>query len=371
MSSPPRILATLGPASLDDDIIRRMTAEDVHLFRLNLSHTDPAVLESQVELIRRSTTVRICLDTEGAQIRNQYMRDGQVEMVEGSVVRIAFEEVLGDAENISFTPGYVARQLAVGDRIRIDFHAACIRVIETHPTHCVAIVEAGGRVGSNKAADVDREIELEALTPKDRHCITVGRRLGIRDYALSFAQSQQTVRNIRELAGPDSRIIAKIESRRGLRNLVPILAEADDILIDRGDLSREVAIEKVPLLQRRIIAVARSKAKPVHVATNLLESMVSTSSATRAEVNDVISTLEMGASGLVLAAETAIGRYPYEAVAAIRRLIEQYERWTPYTTIADLLEDDHASTPGSGGDAATGPAERRGDAATGIATVVS
>jgi pyruvate kinase len=263
----------------------------------------------------------------------------------------------------------VARRLVVGDRIRIDFHAVCIRVIETHPTHCLAVVEAGGHVGSNKAADVDREIPLAPLTPKDEHCIALGRRLGIRDYALSFAQSQRTVRHIRELAGTDARIIAKIESRRGLRNLVPILEEADEILIDRGDLSREVAIEKVPLLQRRIIAVARSKGRPVHVATNLLESMVLTSSATRAEVNDVISTLEMGASGLVLAAETAIGRYPCEAVAMIRRLITQFERWTPHTTIADLLDDDSATATGSGDDEGSAVMLRAGDADLGSLSI--
>jgi pyruvate kinase len=156
---------------------------------------------------------------------------------------------------------------------------------------------------------------------------------------MSFANRADDVRLMRRLCGPGAEIIFKIESPAGVRNLDGILEVADEILIDRGDLSRRVPIEQIPFLQRRIIAMARSRGWAVYVATNLSESMVTTQSPNRAEVNDVVSTLEMGASGLVLAAETAIGNYPVEAVAMVRALISGFENWHPGTSISELLGD--------------------------------
>jgi len=144
---------------------------------------------------------------------------------------------------------------------------------------------------------------------------------------------------MRRIVGDKASIISKIESRNGLINLASILDETDEILIDRGDLSRQVDLVKIPFFQRRIISTARSKKKPVFVATNLLESMISNRMPTRAEINDVVSTLLMGANGLVLAAETAIGKYPVESVKNIRKLIEQFKTWTPNTSIEELLQD--------------------------------
>ena len=144
---------------------------------------------------------------------------------------------------------------------------------------------------------------------------------------------------MRELIGPESTLISKVESYQGLKNLVEIIDATDEVLIDRGDLSREVSLVKIPFLQRRIVSSTKSMGKDVFVATNLLESMILRMEPTRAEINDVVSTLLMGADGLVLAAETAVGNFPYEAVRKIRLLIEQYLRWTPNTTIDELLND--------------------------------
>jgi len=161
--------------------------------------------------------------------------------------------------------------------------------------------------------------------------------MGIKHFALSFANSRENVDEMRKLAGESSIIISKIESKSGLINLNSILASSDQIIVDRGDLSRQIAVEKIPFLQRRIISQARAMNKPVFIATNLLETMVTTKNPTRAEANDVASTLLMGANGLVLASETAIGGYPVEAVEMIGKLIEQYSRWTPNTSIVELL----------------------------------
>ena len=203
----------------------------------------------------------------------------------------------------------------------------------------LAVVENGGLVGSNKATDINRDIYLDALTKKDKAAFKIGLENGVSNFSLSFTNKLEDVEEIREIIGSKSNLISKIESIKGVLNLGEILPAVDQILIDRGDLSREVSIDKIPFIQRRIISFAKSKDVPVFVATNLLESMVKTISPTRAEVNDVASTLLMGASGLVLAAETAIGTYPVEAVNMVNSLIKQYERWTPESTFSDILDN--------------------------------
>jgi len=323
---------------MSEGIITGCAALGVYLFRINLSHTPLDVVAPTIEKIRSWTDVPICLDSEGAQLRNQKMTSEAVVFKEGDDVRIHFEPVIGDANNISFSPDGVARQFIMGDKIGIDFDHVQLHVTDTNKDGATAIVVSGGTVGSNKAADVQRDLEFDPLTGKDREAIKIGLDLGVRHFALSFANTAEDVDKMRALCGPDANIICKVESPSGLSNLNGIVDRADEILIDRGDLSRKVPIEKVPFLQRRIISFARSRKTPVFVATNLLESMVTRKSPTRAEVNDVVSTLLMGADGLVLAAETAIGGFPVEAVAMIRNLIEECEMWTPDTSLAEIMD---------------------------------
>ena len=174
---------------------------------------------------------------------------------------------------------------------------------------------------------------------KDKNAFEIGLVNGVSNFSLSFTNKIEDVIEMRNIIGNDSNLISKIESIKGVLNLREILPVVDQILIDRGDLSREVSIDKIPFIQRRIISFAKAKNVPVYVATNLLESMVKTISPTRAEVNDVASTLLMGASGLVLAAETAIGNYPVESVNMVNSLIKQYNRWTPESTFSDILDN--------------------------------
>lgn len=335
----PRIMVTLGPNSLRDDVICKIAEESmVYLFRINLSHTRLESLGDVISKIRRCTDIPICIDSEGAQVRNQFMNKGGATFHKGETVKIYFEPNSGDSHNISFYPEHVASELIVGDRISIDFNSVCIEVTERNPDHCLAKVITGGYVGSNKAVNIERQIYLPPLTDKDQKALRIGMAMNIRHYALSFANSHLDVEQMRNIVGSESTIISKIESRNGARNIDRILEASDEILIDRGDLSREVSLEKIPFLQRRIVSIARSKMKPVYVATNLLESMVRTQTPTRAEINDVVSTLLMGADGLVLAAETAIGNYPAESVIMIKKLIDQFKKWTPNTSIQEILD---------------------------------
>jgi pyruvate kinase len=266
------------------------------------------------------------------------MVNEKVKFSVGDEIRIEINPINGDSTKLSFNPINVTKQFEVGDKIKADFNHACFEIKEKYVDYFLARVISGGTVGSNKAADVNRDLLFDPLTEKDRKAIKIGLKNNVKNFAMSFANTSQDVELMRDLCGPEANIICKIESPSGLKNLKDIIGRTDEILIDRGDLSRRVPIERIPLFQRRIISIARSMDTPVYVATNLLESMITTESPTRAEVNDVISTLEMGANGLVLAAETAIGTNPIKAVQMIRSLITEYERWTPNTSIMELLK---------------------------------
>jgi pyruvate kinase len=334
-----KVLVTLGPSSMNREIVERLAHKGVDLFRINLSHTKLSDLEDILKTLHSWTEVPICLDSEGAQIRNQDMVSESVHFKAGDTVKIHHQQVIGDAENISFTPQSVSRELKAGDIIRVDFNAVSLKVIEDAKDYLLATVENDGVVGSNKAADLNREIHLEALTPKDKLAFAAGLENGVKNFSLSFTNTAEDVKEVREIIGYDTNLISKIESIKGVMNLGKILPVVDQILIDRGDLSRQVSIEKIPFIQRRIISYAKSKDVPVFVATNLLESMIKVRSPTRAEVNDVASTLLMGAQGLVLAAETAIGAHPVETVDMIYSLIEQYNRWTPESSLSDIIKN--------------------------------
>ena len=333
-----KILATLGPSSLDPNTIRQMDEFGVNMFRINLSHTAIEDVADCIHMIRSNSDTPICLDSEGAQIRNQNMANGTAFFEAGSHVAIHFTEVLGDAHNISFTPVGIARHFEPDDVVNIDFNNASLRVIEKHDDKLIAEVVGSGLVGSRKAADINRDVPLAPITGKDREAIKIGRSLGIRNYALSFAGSVESVNEMRSLCGEDASIISKIESPSGLRNLKGIILASNAILIDRGDLSRTIPIEKVPFLQRRIISMGRTYDTPVYVATNFLESMIQTAMPNRSEVNDIVSTLLTGADGVVLAAETAVGKYPVECIATARTLLDYKVKWTSESSIENILD---------------------------------
>ena len=262
----------------------------------------------------------------------------KVQFEEGQEIRIEMNTVIGNSQRLSFNPIDVFKQFEVNDEIRVDFNRVCFRITKKYSDYFSAKVIHGGFIGSNKAADINRDIEFDPLTEKDRKAIEIGKKNNVKNVAMSFTNLPGDVDLMREVCGENTNIICKIESPSGLNSLESIIERADEILIDRGDLSRRIPIERIPFLQRRIISIERSMGTPVFVATNLLESMVTIPSPTRAEVNDVVSTLEMGANGLVLAAETAIGKYPFEVVQMVHSLINEFERWTPNTSIIDLLK---------------------------------
>ena len=324
-----KIICTLGPTSLNKRSLMRMDELGVSVFRLNLSHTPIEELEGLIQSIREVTSVPLCIDTEGAQIRTGLLTTGAVELEQGGTVTLVREDMEGTETTFTLRPPEVFDTLQAGTMLSVDFNAALLLVVECGSDWARAQVLSGGKVGSNKGVAADQKVVLPPMTGKDHRAIGIALKNGIDMFALSFANDKSSVLALKQLVGQGATVISKVESRSALNQIDGIIEASDAILIDRGDLSREIPVEHVPFLQKRIINKAHQKPLPVYVATNLLESMVSSPNPSRAEVSDVISTLLDGANGLVLAAETAVGRYPVRCVAMVKRLIGHYlsESW--------------------------------------------
>jgi len=318
------ILCTVGPSSMNDKVISRLEALGVSLFRLNLSHTPLEEVERSIAYILSRTSVSLCLDTEGAQIRTGKLPRPEIFARESGIL-FAYDSCnQGKEDSITFYPPNIVDSFLVGDLISIDFNCALAMVMSKEEKRLQLRVLNGGVIGQNKAVTVFRAMPMPALTDKDRKAIEIGKKMGIRHFALSFAHRGSDVDEIRALAGDDAHIISKIECRVGLENLNEIIEKSEAILIDRGDLSREIPIERIPAIQKFVTDQVKALGKKVYVATNFLESMVKAPVPTRAEINDIYRTLRDGVDGLVLAAETAIGSHPIKCANLVRKFIQEF-----------------------------------------------
>ena len=333
----PKILTTLGPASLNSKIIRKLSDRGVDYFRINMSHTSLDELKQHIKTIRQFSDTPICIDSEGAQVRTGLMPENTI-FKDRQRITLFSGKNIGNSERMGLWPSDVFTQLRSGSILTVDFDSVLLSVLSVKEDSAEALVLNGGRVGDNKAVTLFPSVSLPALSEKDIAAFKIGLENNIRDFALSFANSANDVLEVRAIVGDDANIISKIESKKGVLNLDNILEVTDSILIDRGDLSREVQLENIPFLQKMIIKKGNAFNKNVYVATNLLESMMVNGNPTRAELNDVINTLIDGANGLVLAAETAIGKHPVAAVDILRSLIARYTNSLSGYHIEELLE---------------------------------
>jgi pyruvate kinase len=332
-----KILCTLGPASLRPDVIEALNSRGIDLFRINMSHTPLEAVEEVVDLVRRHSSSPISLDTEGAQVRCGRL-DGDVTLRDGERVLLTPADIVGTGRELTLRPASIFGSLRPGALVSIDFDGAMLKVDGVGHEGAEATVIDGGRIKSNKAVNIDPAPELPPLTEKDVEAIELGLRLGLDHFALSFAGSAENVALLRAMIGPDAHLMSKIESRAGVRNMANIIPASDAVLIDRGDLSREIPLEHVPFYQKVIVREANRWSRPVFVATNLLESMVTNRRATVAEANDIANTLLDGVHGLVLAAETAVGRDPVGSMDMVLSSIRAFER----SHLSTLLEEDRA-----------------------------
>ena len=310
-----KLFITLGPSTLNKKFLSSVDCNNIKLLRINLSHTDINELPKIVRLIRKYSKTPICLDSEGAQIRTSKLAGGTKKLITNKTIKINKSNDIN--KNITLVPENIFKNLKINDILSIDFNSVVVKIIKETERFFECRVIQGGTIGSNKSISVNRDIKIPPFTDKDIKAFSIGEKLKIKNYALSFTSKASDVIKLRNLFKNKITITSKIESKKGLRNLQEILKAADNILIDRGDLSKEIPLHVIPRKQKEIISEAIKANTPVYVATNLLESMVTRMEPTRAEVNDVYNTLIDGATGLVLAAETAIGKYPQKCIEMI------------------------------------------------------
>lgn len=325
-----KIIVSLGPATRSKETLYLIKDRGVDLVRINMSHSTLEDLEYFIGLAKK-VGIPFVLDTEGSQIRTGELAADTVHITEGAIINIHRDAVVGDQRHINLHPAAAVDQLVPGDIIHIDFNSLILRVSDISPLAKQGFITAAaitsGTLGQNKAVAVDTAMEnsfrLPVLTEKDYQAIAIGLQEGVEYIAASFMRNELFVKEVRATTQGRMKIISKIECRDALERLEEIIKASDFLLIDRGDLSKEIAIEKIPLAQKIIMSLARKHAKGVFVATNLLESMLEKKQPTRAEAHDVIATILDGAYGLALAAETAIGKHPIACVNMINRLCQQ------------------------------------------------
>ena len=326
-----QIVVTLGPASDTEAHLLAMKDKGTDFVRVNMSHSSLEYL-SRCMALAHKVGIPFILDTEGSQVRTGDLSQDIIYFAENDAVRLCAEEVVGNAHRIALKPAHVVKQLAPGDLIHIDFDTLILRVTDVSSAtdgHVIAKAVAGGSIGKNKAVVIDpvfdRHFRLPPLSPKDYESIELGLEAGVEHIAVSFVRSAASIREARRATNHAMRIISKVECVDALENLDEIIEETDSILIDRGDLSKEIPLEKIPFTQKIIMQKAREHRTEVFVATNLLETMIERKKPTRAEVQDVVNSIIDGAAGLTLAAETAIGKHPLECINMLNRLIQHTE----------------------------------------------
>lgn len=326
-----KIIVTLGPATNDERTLRKIKDRGVDFVRVNMSHSSLEDLQRSIELAAR-VEIPFIIDTEGSQVRTGDLEQDTIRFHENESVELLAAPTPGNRQALSLKPGYVIEQLNVGDLIHIDFDTLILRVTDTSSVEegrITARTITGGRIGKNKAVVIDpvfrTRFQLPPLSPKDYKSIELGLHAGIDHIAVSFVRSGDSIDEVRRATDNRMKVISKIECMDALENLDDIIVKSDFLLIDRGDLSKEIPIEKIPFTQKIILHKAARSRTGVFVATNLLETMIENRKPTRAEVHDVVNTIVDGALGLTLAAETAIGKHPIECINMLNKLIQHAE----------------------------------------------
>ena len=322
-----KIICTLGPSSFKKKVLNNLIKEKVDILRINLSHTKENEIEKRIKQLKRVGVRNLCIDTEGSQVRTRYIKH-EITLKKGQNVKVYNIDRKCNKKEIFLYPNFLINSVKVGTSILIGFNDLKLRVVKKLKTKGCLIckVEKSGILGANKGVHFNQKINLPALTPKDIKALFIGKKLGIKNFALSFVNSSEDIKKAKKIVGNNNFIISKIETYNAVKNLVSISKNSNALLIDRGDLSRYFPIENIPPVQEKILRINNSLKKPTYVATNLLETMIKYNQPTRAESHDVYATLKQGAKGLVLAAETAIGIDPVNCVKFLKKSIKIFKK---------------------------------------------
>ena len=345
-----KIVCTLGPATESPEQVQALVDAGMDVARINRSHGDASEHEAVIQRVRAAAeasgrAVAVLVDLQGPKIRLGRFVEGKHELAEGDVFTITTEDVPGTKELVSTTYKGLPGDAKVGDRILIDDGRVAVRITAVEGDRVVTRVEVGGPVSNNKGLNLPGvAVSVPAMSDKDETDLRWALRLGADLIALSFVRSAADYDDVARIMAEEGRtvpVIAKVEKPQAVENLVEIVEAFDGIMVARGDLGVELPLEQVPLVQKRAIELARRSAKPVIVATQVLESMISAPRPTRAEASDCANAVLDGADAVMLSGETSVGEYPIEAVRTMARIIENTEEhgseriaplgWSPQT----------------------------------------
>lgn len=337
-----KIIATLGPASSTKEVMTDLIKSGVDIFRINFSHADYELVKNNVRLIREineelGTSVGILGDLQGPKLRVGVVKEGSY-LNPGDILTFTNDKIEGDSKRVYMTYTEFPRDVQVGERILIDDGKLVLQVTETNEKDTVkAVTIQGGPLSSKKGVNLpNTNVSLPALTEKDIQDANFMLDLELDWIALSFVRHAQDIKDLKELIKnhPTNKhktpIIAKIEKPEGVKNIDQILLECDGLMVARGDLGVEVPMEEVPAIQKILVEKARNYSKPVIIATQMMETMISSLTPTRAEVNDVANSVLDGADAVMLSGETSVGRYPVDVVKNMTKIVKNIESTSFY-----------------------------------------
>ncbi|MEJ1092687.1 pyruvate kinase [Microbacterium istanbulense] len=341
-----KIVATLGPATSTYESVRALIDAGVDVARLNLSHGDYSVHDANYANVRRAAedsgrAVSVLVDLQGPKIRLGRFEDGPYELAVGDIFKITTEDIIGNKEICGTTFKGLPQDVKPGDFLLIDDGKVRVEVIDTDGVTVTTRVVVAGAVSNNKGINLPGvAVNVPALSEKDEDDLRWGLRIGADLIALSFVRSADDVVRVHEIMAEEGikvPVIAKVEKPQAVDALEEIVDAFDGIMVARGDLGVELPLEAVPIVQKRAVEIARRMAKPVIVATQMLESMISSPVPTRAETSDVANAVLDGADAVMLSGETSVGEYPVKVVETMARIIESteehgLERIQPLTT---------------------------------------
>lgn len=334
-----RIVATIGPSTRDKEVLQEMVEAGMDVARINTSHAPPVEMMAEIDLIKEvreemGTPVAILLDLAGPKIRVGELEGGVAILKFGQEYTLTTRAVKGDAQQAQINIPFFPSDLLPGDTVLLDDGAIRLRVDKVKGEDAECRVEVGGELKSRKGVSFPgRKLNLPNPTDKDLRNLELGLQHGADWVALSLVRSADDVRRLREninFLGYSTPIIAKIERSEALTDIESILSEADAIMVARGDLGVERPIEEVPVLQKKLVSTAAHLGKPSVVATQMMESMIYHPYPTRAEASDITNAVFDGADCMMLSAETAVGKFPVQAVEVMRKIIERSEENLPY-----------------------------------------
>ncbi|WP_330231892.1 pyruvate kinase [Nocardia sp. NBC_00508] len=329
-----KIVCTLGPATATEDRIRELVESGMDVARLNFSHGEHADHAENYKKVRQASdhlgrAVGILADLQGPKIRLGRFLEGRTVWATGEEVRITVDEVDGTHDRVSTTYRELAQDAKTGDRLLVDDGKVGLVVTRVDGNDVVCRVTEGGPVSNNKGVSLPgMDVSVPALSEKDIEDLEFALKLGVDFIALSFVRSPsdvELVHDVMDRVGRRVPVIGKLEKPEAIDNLEAVVLAFDAVMVARGDLGVELPLEQVPIVQKRAIQMARENAKPVIVATQMLESMIENSRPTRAEASDVANAVLDGADAVMLSGETSVGKYPIETVRTMARIVHAVE----------------------------------------------